>query len=213
MLPPIASLQISLLKGNLKGFVNRRTSKMSRTGWFWWTLPPLVVVIGEESINETKGSNYGSKQEHLCVESQPCKINPNLLSIIFPIKEKGFRVFWDWMDTPDASWLLTWRGQGAAPWRSRRTWPSVCRDCIFRFHSWGPVIVSSIWTARTQETRFTTPYMALEWKFILLLQSAEQDVFAGQVMADSKIQKRFSRWRSHRAEGRQRCRCRCSVTV
>lgn len=32
--------------------------------------------------------------------------------------------------------------------------------------------------------------MVLEWKFILLLQSAEQDVFAGQVMADSKIQKK-----------------------
>lgn len=191
MLPPIASLQISLLKGNLKGFVNRRTSKMSGTGWFWWTLPPLVVVIGEESINETNGSNYRSKQEHLCVESQPCEINPNLLSIIFPIEEKGFKPFCDRMDTPDASWLLTWQGRGAAPWRNRRTWPSVCRDCIFRFHSWGPVIVSSIWTARTQETtRFTTPNMVLEWKFFLLLQSAEQDVFAGQVMADSKIQKK-----------------------
>lgn len=107
MLPPIASLQISLLKGNLEGFVNRRTSKMGRTGRFWGTLPPLVVIIGEESIDETNGSNYGSKQEHLCVESQPCEINPNLLSIIFPVEERGLKPFCDRMETPDGSWLLT----------------------------------------------------------------------------------------------------------
>lgn len=94
MLPPIVSLQISLLKGNLEGLVKRRTPKMSRTGRFWGTLPPLVVVIGEESIDETNGSNHGSKKEHLCVESQPCEINPNLLSIIFPIEEKVFKLLW-----------------------------------------------------------------------------------------------------------------------
>lgn len=50
--------------------------------------PPLVVIIGEESVDKTNGPDYCSKQQHLSVETQPSKINTYLLPIILPGERK-----------------------------------------------------------------------------------------------------------------------------
>lgn len=51
-------------------------------------IPPLIVIVGEESIDETNCPYYCSKQQHLSVETQPCKINTYLLPIILPVEGK-----------------------------------------------------------------------------------------------------------------------------
>lgn len=50
--------------------------------------PPLVVVIGEEAVDEAQASHYGSKEQHLGVETQPGEINPDLLAIVLPVRRK-----------------------------------------------------------------------------------------------------------------------------
>lgn len=58
--------------------------KTNKTGY----IPPLIVFVGEESIDETNCPHYSSKQQHLRVETQPRKINTYLLSIILPVEGK-----------------------------------------------------------------------------------------------------------------------------
>lgn len=48
--------------------------------------PPFIVIVCQESINETNCPNYSSEEQHLSVETQPCKINTYLFSIIFPVE-------------------------------------------------------------------------------------------------------------------------------
>lgn len=51
--------------------------------------PPLVVIVGEESVDETNCPDYCSKQQHLSVEAKPSKINTYLLPIILPVEGKN----------------------------------------------------------------------------------------------------------------------------
>lgn len=55
---------------------------------FCATWPPLIVVIGEESVNKTKCSYDCSEQKHLSVETKPSKINANLLPIIISVEDR-----------------------------------------------------------------------------------------------------------------------------
>lgn len=50
-------------------------------------VPPGAGVSGPVSINETAQSHDSSQNEHHCVETQPGKVNADLLPIILPVKK------------------------------------------------------------------------------------------------------------------------------
>jgi len=47
-------------------------------------LPPCTVILSKISIEKASHSHDGCQEKHLSVIAQPGKIDPNLLSIIFP---------------------------------------------------------------------------------------------------------------------------------
>lgn len=49
--------------------------------------PPLVVIVREEAVDEAKTADYGSKEQHLGVETQPRKINTDLLPVVLPVEK------------------------------------------------------------------------------------------------------------------------------
>lgn len=51
-------------------------------------LPPCTVISIKKSIEKASHSYDCCEKEHLSVIAQPSKIDPNLLSIIFPEKKK-----------------------------------------------------------------------------------------------------------------------------
>lgn len=48
--------------------------------------PPLVVAVGQEAVDEANGPHDGGEQQHLCVETEPRKVDPDLLSIVLPVE-------------------------------------------------------------------------------------------------------------------------------
>ena len=47
--------------------------------------PPDVVIEGEQSIEKADQADYRSEEQHLSVETQPGKVDPNLLPVILPV--------------------------------------------------------------------------------------------------------------------------------
>lgn len=50
--------------------------------------PPLVVIVRQEAVDEAQTSDDGGKEQHLGVETQPGKINPDLLPVVLPVERK-----------------------------------------------------------------------------------------------------------------------------
>lgn len=55
-------------------------------------VPPGAGFLSLVSINEAPESHNSSQSEHFCVETQPGKVNADLLPIILPVEKKKLRV-------------------------------------------------------------------------------------------------------------------------
>lgn len=55
-------------------------------------VPPRAGFLSPVSINETTQSHSSCQSEHYCVETQPGKVNANLLSIILPVEKKCTKI-------------------------------------------------------------------------------------------------------------------------
>ena len=53
--------------------------------------PPLVLLVGQQAVQEADEPHHRSKEQHLCVEAQPGKVDPDLLSIILPVNSREQR--------------------------------------------------------------------------------------------------------------------------
>lgn len=117
----------------------------------WWYQPWYVVIITEHSIGETYDTHEGCEEQHLCVEAQPGKVDPNLFPVVLPTTtESNTHTHTHWTQNihpwkecripcdktkDDRCRLVTWWGWEVALCKSREIWPSSCTSCSAHSHT------------------------------------------------------------------------------
>lgn len=101
-----------------------------------WHQPRYVIGVTGQPVDEAYDAHGGREEQHLRVEAQPGKVDPDPFTVVLPAGAFGTTVSLRRLGTSQKrDWcaLLTWWGWSVALCRSREIGPSGCTSRSARF--------------------------------------------------------------------------------